>query len=540
MTMLTVAKRHIQQTALAARGARPSLLPRMGTRRFASVATGFFVLGGGSASFQQQLQHVHKEEDNSLAALSLEREVSTEKEESPNLVQLWFAWCRLVTLSLPLSFFGLFGWMFGGFAEECFWSYAMWATQQAGPTVVKLAQWASSRDDRFPAEFCQRFSRLQSSARAHGWRHTEKALEKALGAEWRQYLQIDDLIGSGCAAQVYRGTILKETGDSRRGDEVAVKIVHPAMRARVATDLALIRLAARLVETFSPSAKWLSLPQAVDEFGKSLSAQMDMRLEAFNLERLGRNFSTMAQVKVPRPRLSLSSEDVLVEDFALGIPISDVMSRKVETTPLLRSKLSKLGVDCVCKMIFHDNLVHGDLHPGNLLVEFDGEKQQQPVLTLLDAGIVVELGPEKHRHLVDVLGALMRHDGYAAGKLILRQQDQKKRRAAAVRDNRLYDDYDAEAAARGSDEQFCNVLKDITAHCADQAFFDHVGDYATRIFKSAATNHVSLPPYFVSTSIAIRVMEGVASALDKDVKIGDIAVPWVLTARYHHHNPFSR
>lgn len=427
-------------------------------------------------------------------------------------LRLWFAWCRLMLLAMPLGLLGFNGWFWGGWFEDLAWNYALWATQQAGPTAVKLAQWASSRDDRFPESFCARFSTLQSAARPHDLGYTVRALERALGREWQRMLRLESLVGSGCVAQVYRGTVLRHTKDSEAGEVVAVKVVHPAVKERVLTDLALIRLAARLVETAAPSAKWLSLPEAVDEFGRSLSAQMDMCREASNLDRLGCNFQAMPTVRVPRPRRSLSSNEVLVQDFAVGVPVSDVVSRKVYTKPEIRTKLSRLGVDCVCKMIFHDNLIHGDLHPGNLLVDL--EDPNEPLLYLLDAGIVVELGQDKHQHLVDVLAALMRHDGYQAGRLIVAKQPD---------------------IAPDKAEKFCTVLADITAHCADEAFFDHVGAYATRIFQSAATNHVRLPPYFVSTSIAIRVMEGVANALDKDVKIGNLAIPWILskpTRRY--------
>ena len=36
------------------------------------------------------------------------------------------------------------------FDEDRWWRYCLWATRAAGPTAVKLAQWASSREDRFP------------------------------------------------------------------------------------------------------------------------------------------------------------------------------------------------------------------------------------------------------------------------------------------------------------------------------------------------------------------------------------------------------
>ena len=86
-----------------------------------------------------------------------------------------------------------------------------------------------------------------------------------------------------------------------------------------------------------------------------------------------------------------------------------------------RKALARVGVDAVCKMIFHDNLLHGDLHPGNILVTRDATRD--PAVCFLDAGICVELGAKEHVHLVRVLSALMRHDGDAAGRLLCKGMD---------------------------------------------------------------------------------------------------------------------
>ena len=83
-------------------------------------------------------------------------------------------------------------------------------------------------------------------------------------------------VGTGCVAQVHRAILLRDVeGGGRVGDEVAVKVVHPAARDRVDADLELLRHAARVVEYLVPRARWCSVASAVDEsrrgqpFGKS-------------------------------------------------------------------------------------------------------------------------------------------------------------------------------------------------------------------------------------------------------------------------------
>ena len=43
---------------------------------------------------------------------------------------------------------------------------------------------------------------------------------------------------------------------------------------------------------------------------------------------------------------------------------------------------------------------------------------------------------------------------------------------------------------------------------------------------------MALEGFFVSTAVAIRVMEGVANALDPDVQIGQLALKWIASSPY--------
>lgn len=67
----------------------------------------------------------------------------------------------------------------------------------------------------------------------------------------------------------------------------------------------------------------------------------------------------------------------------------------------LKKRMARIGVDSFLQMCFKDNFVHGDLHPGNILVK-PGDKGG---ITFLDAGITTELSAKDRRefhHLVAV------------------------------------------------------------------------------------------------------------------------------------------
>lgn len=83
----------------------------------------------------------------------------------------------------------------------------LWVTESSGPTFIKLGQWASTRRDIFPQEFCDRFSKLHVKVRPHSWAHTKQCLRRAFGEGWREVFLFEskEPVGSGCVAQVYRG-----------------------------------------------------------------------------------------------------------------------------------------------------------------------------------------------------------------------------------------------------------------------------------------------------------------------------------------------
>lgn len=73
-----------------------------------------------------------------------------------------------------------------------------------GPTFMKLGQWIATRRDIFSNDICDTLSRLQRQTPAHSWAYTRSILKSSYGKEWKKlFVKFDDdLIGSGCCAQV--------------------------------------------------------------------------------------------------------------------------------------------------------------------------------------------------------------------------------------------------------------------------------------------------------------------------------------------------
>ena len=124
----------------------------------------------------------------------------------------------------------------------------------------------------------------------------------------------------------------------------------------------------------------------------------------------------------------------------------------------------------------------------------------------------------------------MQHDGERAGRLMIKGNDHFE----TMGPRKTYNGFDTEVEWRQAQDAFCATMAHITSKTQEEAFFKKIGDYATRIFAEASNCRVALEGYFVSTAIAIRVMEGTANALDPHVKIGQLAIPWIITSRFKH------
>ena len=125
------------------------------------------------------------------------------------------------------------------------WDYALWSIEQAGPTFIKLVQWATTRHDIFHPEFISRLSALQDNTRGHTWNDTSKQLIKSYGPNYHDILDFGKSnnsknkylpIGSGCVAQVYKATLKQDINLNPAGTEVAIKVTHPNILHKVCVD----------------------------------------------------------------------------------------------------------------------------------------------------------------------------------------------------------------------------------------------------------------------------------------------------------------
>eukprot|EP00397_Hematodinium_sp_SG-2012_P004868 GEMP01004883.1.p1 GENE.GEMP01004883.1~~GEMP01004883.1.p1 ORF type:complete len:541 (+),score=94.69 GEMP01004883.1:54-1676(+) len=420
--------------------------------------------------------------------------------------------------------------------KEWWWNLVMDTIENCGPCFVKLAQWASMRQDFLPPHLCERLSAFHYHCRIHSWEHTLHILRCAFGPTWERHLHLNpNPVGSGAVAQVYRGTLTDDDGNS---STVAVKVCHPHAREQIEIDLSLLACLASGLEVLFPSIKVLSGPEMVSQFCAFMRAQMDMRIEARNLDRFNADFEHAEMLRFPRVKRPWVASDVLVESFEDAHLVSDHLfdrsklartysaSRKMSwphvcgddqgfaptsdmSAKEFRRELGEKTFQMFLTMLFDNNFLHGDLHPGNVMYT------HMPIsLIVLDCGLCIDVTRRDARNFADVLIAFMNGDGKQCGRLLIE-------RTPGDRSRFLDEDVFIEGVAEiVSDFHRQGLLM------RQIRFAPHLG----KLLRLVCRHHVVLEPNFVNIVLSITVCEGFAIELAPEMNLFQKMTPYLLRA----------
>nr|XP_006820386.1 PREDICTED: uncharacterized aarF domain-containing protein kinase 2-like [Saccoglossus kowalevskii] len=305
---------------------------------------------------------------------------------------------------------------------------------------------------------------------------------------------------------------------------VAIKVVHPGVYRNVSRDLKLLYFMANLL-SYIPGLSYLSLREVVEEFEGLLTRQIDLRYEAKNLERFNVNFSDVSCVKFPKPIRPYVRKDVMVETYEEGECISKYLNDNENSSEELRNKLADMAIDALLKMVFVDNFVHADLHPGNILVHgaSDFNPQQENIMTLvdicdtviinvkpvpcpvklilLDTGITSELEEEDRWNFEGVFTAVVLGDGEKVADLFLHH--------ACAKECEDVDKFKKEMST---------LVREATKNTLNLSKVN-VGELLRSVFSLLIEHKVKLESNFASMVLAIMVLEGLGRSLNPNLDI---------------------
>ncbi|WMW21382.1 AarF/ABC1/UbiB kinase family protein [Methanolobus mangrovi] len=269
--------------------------------------------------------------------------------------------------------------------------------EELGPTYIKLGQILSMRQDLIPPEYANEFTKLQDEIQPFGIEEVEKLIKEELGSG------VDDLfdlfeetpIAAASIGQVHRAKL-------KSGEEVVVKVQRPGIKKIIEADLDIIYSIASFTEEHLPEAKLYRPMEIVEEFERSIRAELDYTQEGRNAEHFAHNFREHPRIYIPKVYWDYSSMKVLTLEY-----IDGVKSSSFEELDRMKVDRKEIAVDVLksfMKQMYDDGFFHADLHPGNVFIMKDGR------IALLDFGMAGFLSADMRNLLIDELVAITRGD----------------------------------------------------------------------------------------------------------------------------------
>ncbi|BDG47372.1 AarF/ABC1/UbiB kinase family protein [Parageobacillus sp. KH3-4] len=365
--------------------------------------------------------------------------------------------------------------------------------QELGPTFVKLGQIASTRPDLLPEEIIRELEKLQDQVSPFSFEEVRNIVQKELGADLNQiFRQFADVpLAAASIGQVHQAIL-------HSGEKVAVKVQRPNIANVIETDLEILQDLAILAERRLEWAARYQIRDMVDEFSRSLRAELDYTIEARNAEKISNQFKNDPNIYIPKVFWEYSTKKVLTMEYVEGVKFNELERLKQNGYNLknLADRLTK----AIFRQIFIEGFFHGDPHPGNVLV-LPGE-----AIAFIDFGMVGRLNPEMKYHFSSLVIALMRQSTDGVIKSICQM--------GLVPDDvnlmQLRDDVEQLR------EKYYHVsLSKIS-----------LGEAVNDLFRVAFRHSIRLPRDLTLLGKTLLTVEGMVEKLDPGFRILDIAEPF--------------
>jgi len=293
---------------------------------------------------------------------------------------------------------------------------------------------------------------------------------------------------------------------------VAVKVLRPGIEGRFRRDLETFFFAARRAEARSTEAKRLRMVATVETLARSVTMEMDLRLEAAALSELAENTKDDPDFRVPTIEWDLTARQVLVTEWIDGIPLNDRERLRAAGHDFVR--LSRVIIQSFLRQAIRDGFFHADLHPGNLFVDAAGN------LVAVDCGIMGRLGLKERRFLAEILYGFITKNWYRTAEIHFE--------AGYVPPNHSVEDFAQAIRAIGE------PIHDRPAHEISMA------KLLTLLFEVTSLFDMRTRPELLLLQKTMVVVEGVARALDPQLDMWTTAEPVVREWIERHLGPIGR
>lgn len=241
--------------------------------------------------------------------------------------------------------------------------------EQNGGIYIKAGQLAVALRS-VPPQYIKRLETLVDKVPSRPFDSVCQMVCKELDIQsiWEVFSEFEPTAAAAASlAQVHKA----KTKDGNH--TVAVKVQHLGLESAVAADLATMSTVVSVGSFLFPTSDWRWL---VAQLKSNLERELDFTKEADNAQQMARRFHHRRhEVYIPEIYTNLSTKKVLTMQWATGDDHDNVAAVKISDVDLMRNKLNldtgavgRLLFDVFAEQMFNHGVVHGDPHPGNIMV----------------------------------------------------------------------------------------------------------------------------------------------------------------------------
>jgi len=368
------------------------------------------------------------------------------------------------------------------------------ALEELGPIFVKFGQLLSTRRDLIPLDIADELAKLQDRVPPFAVEQVYRTLERTYRRPVEQVFERFDpvAVASASVAQVHFAVL-------PGGREVAVKVLRPNIAPVIAEDVALLNVAAGLMEKLWADGRRLKPREVVAEFERHLNDELDLLREAANASQLRRNFDNSPLLLVPEIFWDFCGTEVMAMERMTGTPVSQMERLRAQGIDV--PKLARAGVDIFFTQVFRDGFFHADMHPGNILVASDGR------YIALDFGIMGTLNEIDKNYLAQNFLAFFRRDYRRVAQIHLES-------GWIPADTRI--------------EEFETAIRAVCEPVFDKPLREiSFGKVLLRLFQTSRRFNIEIQPQLVLLQKTLLNIEGLGRDLDPDLDLWATAKPYL-------------
>lgn len=317
--------------------------------------------------------------------------------------------------------------------------------QKQGLMAVKLAQIFALRPDLLGEEKCNQLQQLYQHAASippEDWESTLK--EKAIEGFFDNFEWIDETpLAAASVGQVHRARL-------NNGDDVVIKFVKQANAKEFRKEVDRMKSWLRIFLVLSPRLRKVGNPMALlNHVADYTTRELDLRNEIHGAnelksiqDKIAEDFPT-TMLRFPKYYPEISNENVLVSEFIEGMSLEEGIEDKSLSWETLLELFRIHGA-----YLFGIGTFHGDLHPGNCIIDTEGR------FVFIDNGAICHAPSFVNRSLFNFFEHLSRQEMHSAFMSLLdmttKKPTGKKMQKYLKRMSEIYTDFEKKPVGQQS------------------------------------------------------------------------------------------